>query len=546
LCQSASRVAVMPIDWRIFLRNLPKEYQPPFLERLIREYGQAGDEREPTGEGDWLGELTSLPHEQIRPRLSNLIQGSIRQILRLDSDKQVDIDQPFNEMGFDSLMAVEMRNSLQKQLGMVIPATSLFENPTISSLALYLSGRMAGQQTPTERSGESDATSAELRRDAILGPEVDVRPGLLPVNPEPSRVFVTGGTGFLGGYVLAELLQNTDYRVYCLVRAGTREEGRQRLKNRIREITETPISLEDRLVPVVGDLRRPQLGLDDKSFARLAGDMDRIYHVAATVNFVQSYPALKPTTVHGTNQILKLACAGRIKPVHFVSSVAVFGSTFYVGHEEIPEDEDLSDGSGFPMGYSQSKWVTERLMVAARQRGIPVTIYRPSLVSGHSETGDGKMDDLLPLVIQGCIQYGVAPEAGSQILDFVPVDYVSKAVVALSLQRQHPHDAFNIVHPDGIPWDDFILWLNARGYKIEQIPYEDWVDRLRQTTDQDAIVSLLPFFERIPKELFTLPRCAYRNTTAGLRDSGIICPSAQMLLEAYLDHFVGIGWIPEP
>jgi thioester reductase-like protein len=185
-------------------------------------------------------------------------------------------------------------------------------------------------------------------------------------------------------------------------------------------------------------------------------------------------------------------------------------------------------------------------MVAARARGIPVSIYRPSLISGHTTTGDCKLDDLLPLCIQGFVAYGYAPEIHNQFIDFVPVDYVSQAVIALSLNSANLGRAFNLVHPRPWRWNELIEQIKARGYPLECLDYRAWIERLRQTSERGGIVSLLPFFERMPEELFTLPRVCFQNTTAGLAGSGIECRSPADLLDVYFHYFLKIGWIPAP
>ena len=158
-----------------------------------------------------------------------------------------------------------------------------------------------------------------------------------------------------------------------------------------------------------------------------------MYHNAAEVIFVLPYQALKPVIVGGTETILRLAAERRRKHVHFVGTMAALLSSAFLNADRLPEI-DAGDGDGLPMGYAQAKWVAEQLVVAARDRGLETTIYRPSLVSGHSETGDCKFDDLIPRLTQGCVELGCAPDFGAGMIDFSPVDFVSRAIVYLSRQ----------------------------------------------------------------------------------------------------------------
>ena len=78
-----------------------------------------------------------------------------------------------------------------------------------------------------------------------------------------------------------------------------------------------------RVIPVAGDLRQPCFGLAVPQYDDLARQIDAIYHVGADVNFVRSYESVKPSTVAGTTEVLRLAGHGRAKPLHHVSSLAV-------------------------------------------------------------------------------------------------------------------------------------------------------------------------------------------------------------------------------
>lgn len=122
---------------------------------------------------------------------------------------------------------------------------------------------------------------------------------------------------------------------------------------------------------------------------RLAATVDVTYHCGAEVNYLHPYEVLKPSNVLGMQEVLRLACAGTIKPVHFVSSVGVFPRFRYpadtVFTERMLPIPDLTHA----FGYTQSKWVSERMVVEAGRRGLPVNAYRLGRVSGHSECCSG-------------------------------------------------------------------------------------------------------------------------------------------------------------
>jgi thioester reductase-like protein len=81
------------------------------------------------------------------------------------------------------------------------------------------------------------------------------------------------------------------------------------------------------------------------------------------------------------------------------------------------------------LGYAQTKIVAEALVREAGRRGLPIAIYRPSLIAGDTGTGAFNADDLLTLLIRGCIRMGLAPDL-DWALDCEPVDVVSAGILA--------------------------------------------------------------------------------------------------------------------
>ncbi|KAI9907854.1 hypothetical protein PsorP6_004103 [Peronosclerospora sorghi] len=151
------------------------------------------------------------------------------------------------------------------------------------------------------------------------------------------------------------------------------------------------LHLEDRTVPIPGNLARPLLGLPPDTFKVLATEIDAIVHNGADVSLVKPYAALKSVNVLGTQKVLHLAVTNglaktRVKPVHYISIGEIFPSTYSA--PEFMEVADLSKVSDqLDNGYAQSKWVSEKMCHEAAQRGLPVSILRPGNMSPSSFTG---------------------------------------------------------------------------------------------------------------------------------------------------------------
>ena len=112
--------------------------------------------------------------------------------------------------------------------------------------------------------------------------------------------------------------------IYCHVRATGVKKGLERIKGNLEFYRLWDENNAGRIVAVPGDLEAPRIGIDETQYQELAERLDWIYHNGARVNFAHPYEVLKASNVEGTREILKLASLEKIKPVHFISSLAVF------------------------------------------------------------------------------------------------------------------------------------------------------------------------------------------------------------------------------
>src|SRR5205823_4505156 len=152
---------------------------------------------------------------------------------------------------------------------------------------------------------------------------------------------------------------------------------------------------------------------------------------------IYPYHALKAANVLGTQEVLRLATQDKIKPLHYISTLSVFSHKKAASGRPIRESDSLDDHrEHIHGGYAQSKWVAEKLVTTARSRGLPVVIYRPGRITGHSQSGMWRTDDVLCRMLKGCIQLGSIPgQDTAEMMEMTPVDYVSQAIVSLSRRK---------------------------------------------------------------------------------------------------------------
>lgn len=367
---------------------------------------------------------------------------------------------------------------------------------------------------------------------------------------KPKAVLLTGATGFLGAYLLAELLQKTQAKIYCLVRASDAEQGRLRLKKQLQFYLLWQEAFSASIVPLVGDLSQPRLALSEKHFTELASEIDVIYHNGAQVNAMYPYERLKASNVLGTQEILRLASLKQTKAVHFVSTLAIFFSDRYCGNV-VRESDVVEIDEGLKGGYKQSKWVAEALVKEAQKRGLPATIYRPGRVLGDSKNGIvDKFNDLLCNLLQGGIHLGSFPTVQTH-LNIIPVDYASQAIVYLSQQERSFGKAFHLSNPHSISWQKLWQSVVSLGYSLEEVAYQQWVDEISYRAKEKGrkpLYLVLQHLLRSPIYIFSeKPHFDVEKTQTALACTSIQCPAMdEKLLGTYLSYFQKNKDIPLP
>lgn len=385
-------------------------------------------------------------------------------------------DTPLFEVGLDSVTAIELAAGLKGRLGLEVPETLLYESPTPREALARLKSA-----SPEE--------ACDRRKDARLPSEIAPPAGTFRPGP-PRHVLLTGVTGFLGGFTLAELVARTEARVTCIVRGGSRSRVLESAS--ARGIADPG----ERLSVLHGDLEEPRIGLDPLLWSKLAEEVDSIVHLAADVDWVSPYSRLKASSAGGTLELLRLACDERAKAFHFCSSISVLYPRG--GPESLAEDASpLDHVEQLDLGYAAAKAVAEELVQEAGRRGLPVTVTRPSLITGHSRTGEGNPGDFLSMLIKGCTQLGVAPELDWDV-DVVPVDHVARVIADCVSLGQDARHTLHLLSPRPRPFREVILWHALYGHPLQLAPYDRWLKLLEAAPSSNALAPLLPFLRSRP------------------------------------------------
>ena len=551
LGQTLAQVGVLPFELSVFKQQLSSGRQLSLLSELVREESpQEESEQVSAQRNELLQRLKEAPATERQQLLMAYLQGKVAKVLGLPSS-DLDIQQSLQDLGFDSLMAVDLTSMIRTELQVDVPIRAFIEDPSIANLAALL----IEQLIPGNSQPDVVENVLDLNAEAVLDPEISPDNAHIEAVAEPASILLTGATGFLGAFLLQELLDQTQADIYCLVRSPDLESGKARLQDNLKTYDLWNEDYSSRIVPILGDLAQPLLGLSTEQFERMASEIDTIYHNGAFLNYVYPYSKFKPINVLGTQEVLRLACQTKLKPVHHISSVAVFESSAYYG-KPVTEFDDIDRSEGIFLGYSQSKWVSERLVKIAGDRGLPITIHRPPLVAGHSQTGLWNTSGFLCRMIQGCIHLGSIMTDLDLMLDLSPVDYNSRAIVYLSRQKESLGKVFHLQNPQLLHWSDLVDFICSMGYPMERVSYKEWQVRL-STARENPLYPLLPFFsQKWSDEQLTYielneqgrrPLISCEETLAALSATSIICPPLDSkLLNTYFSYFIRSGFVEPP
>ncbi|MFE3092545.1 thioester reductase domain-containing protein [Streptomyces sp. NPDC059248] len=488
------------------------------------------------------GRLGQLAEPEQRSLVLGLVRAEAAAVLGHTDTAGIGPDQPFPALGFDSLTSIELRNRLSATTGRRLPATVVFDRPTPSGLADYL-------RTVLVDAGSDEAPAAS-RRTVDFAAEIGLPDDVVPAAEirtaaaDPDEVLVTGATGFLGAFLLRDLMRTTRATVHVLVRGRDEADARDRLRRNLDWYRLTGDIDETRLKVVTGDLAQPRLGLGEAAFDALAHRVDAVYHAAAQVNWLYPYEELKASNVTGTTELLRLAARHRTVPLHYVSTVGVFrpsdtGTPRRTGDPTGP-------GAELPTGYVQSKWVAERNIAIARERGLPVSVYRVDVVCGDQVNGACQTSDFVWLSLKGLIQAGAVPEGLGGRLGLVPVDYVTGALLALSRREAAAGGTFHLANPQDTGFAECVEHLRSFGYRFETLDRDAWSERVRGDRD-NAMLPLFGAFELMAHDEAPGTRLDVTDTEAALAGTGVECPPvAKELFALYTDFFTEAGYFPAP
>jgi NAD(P)-dependent dehydrogenase (short-subunit alcohol dehydrogenase family) len=355
--------------------------------------------------------------------------------------------------------------------------------------------------------------------------------------------FVTGATGFIGRNLIEQLLER-EGKLYLLVRDGSR--------GRLEELISHWGAEEGRIVPVVGDLSQPGLGIDEAEVEAMKGEIDHLFHLAAIYDMEADAESQRVANVEGTRHVVEFAHAVEAGRFHMTSSIAAAGLFKGTFHESMfVEAQEVENHP-----YFETKHLSEQVVREECER--PWRVYRPGMVVGNSETGEiDKIDG--PYYFFKMIQKirKVMPPWMPQIgiegreINIVPVDYVVKAMDHIAHEPGLDGKAFHLTDPNPHTAGE-VINIFARsahapsfGLRIDPKMFDVIPSQVRSG------LGMLPPVKRITDNVLSdlgIPKDVLvyidyptsfdcRETQRALEGSGISCPPLETYADVIWDYW---------
>lgn len=478
----------------------------------------------------------------------DLVSSLLGRVLNLEPDA-IEDSAFLSSLGLDSLSASKLSGMLEAEAGVKMTQLQLLGPVTVTALRTIVqaaTGATAGA-APGDAAPAKDAVAvaaaaaietvdyaadvAKFEAEAQLGAAVAAfdAAGLTPSSSV--HVFATGATGHLGSHALAATLTALpSAKATLLVRADNVDEAQARVEATFAKFHLDTSLLLARTEIVLGDVTQPQLGLAPEDWARLAEEVDIIIQAHGKADHVSGYQSLAGVNAYSTSQVLKLAAAaGHAKGLVYFSSTNMWGGG--ATDAVVTEDFDISSLTGLQGGYPQSKWVSESLVLRARERGQSTLIVRPGALGASSTSpvdfAQRQDGTFLWRIIAGCSLFGAAPQLDAN-LNETPADWFQDMVGRLLVSPQawtSGHRAFHIKSPHSLPQQ---AWVTPSGEPIKMLPYAEWAEQFRTfvTTPEGASNPLAPLVGLLDG-LVSMPNFDMDLTRETLGDNYVECPVVQ-------------------
>jgi thioester reductase-like protein len=382
-------------------------------------------------------------------------------------------DDEFGALGGTSLQSVQLVLAIQQQCGVLVnfhrAGGSRATARRVAEAVRRTRGDPARAEPAMDRMDHAD--------DDLVDADVRLPLGPVAATEAPGRdVLLTGAAGYLGAFVLHELLAAGHVRVYCVVRASDEAEGWQRIRAAAAGY-ELPAPDPDRVRVVPGDLRELAAVADGYRDGELARRVGHVLHCAARVVFTEPYRDIRVHNVLTLAGLLRWARGHGVRDFSLVSSMDAAAPGMGADQRLLElREQSLEPLAG---GYGVTKWVGERLLERAEQDGMRVRVFRPGLLLAATGTGACNANDLIWATLVSGLAVGAHP-LDDRLLTLSSVDVVARAIVGLAFVPGSVGRPYHLVSEQPYSLRRLFELLGQAGLATRPVPLRAWRELVRE------------------------------------------------------------------
>lgn len=449
----------------------------------------------------------------------------------------VGIQDDFFELGGDSLYAIGIVNELKKYYQ--IDMTDIYDYPTVLQLAKKLQTHSADleQQLNAVKKSLDIITDISAREQELKGERERYSQLCLPYQnlilsekKKWKQILLLGGTGYLGIYLLREIVTQTDAQVVLIVRPTEECDGQSRIYEKFcayfgEELYQV---YQDRWLVLDGKITEQNFGLDYSVYWELARSTECIVNASGKVDHYGEYEAFYEANVEIVKQVIAFAKTGCKKEIHEMSTKGV-GTGKIEGRNCILFTEfDTDFGQEFNNYYVETKHEAERMLLGLRADGFDVNLYRIGDIVYDSENGHFQENiekNAVYLLMQSILELDYLPNFPFAYMEFSYVDFIGKAVVSLMQQKELKQETYHLLNPYLISIKDLGVVLEKEGFQTSQIEADDFIQYLIEHYDDEkkkgTIQNFLTYSHLLDIPMYTEFVIATEKTCCILRKLGL-------------------------
>jgi amino acid adenylation domain-containing protein/thioester reductase-like protein len=382
---------------------------------------------------------------------------------------EIDPDESLFDLGLDSLGAVMLSLDIEAKYGIRFSASAIFEAQTLNAIH-------QGLDTSQHSVSGNHTASVVKRKIAMLAGQSLVAATI------KTKVLLTGATGYVGVHLLRELSKRDGTTVLAIVRARSNEDALERLKLAAVEQRIADGIQWQNVEAIVGDLRKPGIGIDQDRWEYINPALSEVFHVGADVNFYKSFRDLEHANVQSTICLAEQALANGRLHFHYISTVGVLAQEAEYDRGTAGEPRPTEITKLPEDGYSQSKLAGEIIAQVLSEKGIPVSIYRLGEVMPCPNDPVLNPRAAITALLETIVDLGCVFDAPINI-HYTPIDYLVKSLAASSLRDAKHKEILNLItlsHPVHVNFSHVTEALVEAVSRLVYVSKEDFLSKVKQ------------------------------------------------------------------